>query len=98
MHCLSPGEELFHVLSEAWRVLKLGRYFVAAVSEGFTGQPVQKSFWTQNTPPLLVSAAYKTPELFSTGWSQGLPIKDWDLVGIEKPDLLWFVLRKSIMD
>jgi len=94
LHMFFPGEEIFHVLAEAWRVLKSGGFFVAAVPEGFTGEPTQKSFWLESTPWQLCSSAYTLPELNTTGWDQGLPAKPWILTGIEKPDLLWFVLGK----
>ena len=93
-HTLFAGEELFTVLSEAWRLLRPGGFLVAVVPDGHHGSPMQKSIWTERTPHMLCESVYKTPELATTGFDQGLPVKPWQLIGVEKPNLIWFVLRR----
>jgi hypothetical protein len=41
-----------------------------------------------------VRSVYTESGLVTTCWDQGLPIKNWILKGVEKPDLIWFVLQK----
>lgn len=90
----APGEELFHVFSESYRVLKPGCFFIGAVQEGHNGSPMQKSIWSERTPHLLCKSVYYTNELITTGWEADMPVRDWILLGVEKPDLIWFVLRR----
>jgi hypothetical protein len=94
LHCFSPGDEIFHVLAESWRVLKPCGYFIATIPEGHAGNPMHKSVWSERTPHLLVRSVYTESGLVTTCWDQGLPIKNWILKGVEKPDLIWFVLQK----
>jgi SAM-dependent methyltransferase len=94
LHMFFPGEELFHVMAEAWRILKPGGYFIGFVPMGHVSNPMHKSIWNERTPHLLVRSVYKESELATTGWDQGLPIKDWSLIGIDTTSLLLFVLRR----
>ena len=95
-HVFSFGEEMFHVLAGIWDILKPGGFLVSAVPMGASGFPLQKSIWGERTPHMLVKSAYFQSEVSTTCWDQGLPIKDWVLVGVEKPDLLWFVLQRPV--
>lgn len=91
-----PGEELFHVLANVWDILRPGSFFVNAVQSGSTGSPMQKSIWGERTPYLLCESVYTTSEMTTTGWDQALPVKPWNLIGVEQPDLIWFVLQKPV--
>lgn len=92
-----PGEEIFHVFAEAWRVLKPGGYLVGCVPLGHLGGPFQKMIWGENTPLLMTRKVYYESELVTTGWDQGMPVKDWEFVGHANDDLLLFVLRRPLI-
>jgi len=91
----SHGEEIFHVIAEAWRVLRIGGYLVSAVPMGFVGNPMQKSFWNTATPGMMVKDSYWKSEMSTTCWDQCLPVKPWEIKAVDVKDgLLWFAFRR----
>ena len=96
--CFWAGEEIVHVFSEIWEILKPGGWLVGVVPEMTAGNPLQKSLWSVATPSMMCKSSYFQSELSTTAWDQGLPFRDWKCLSVQQQDShIWFVLQKSIM-